>query len=103
MLIVDDEKEIRDLLKEKLEQEHFLVITASGAEEAIILANKEKPDLILMDIAMQGIDGYAACQKLKDDPNTEKIPVLFLTGKDLDPKSIIERCQSLSAAGYISK
>ena len=103
ILIVDDEKAISDLLKEKLTKEKFSVMVASGGREGIALARKKKPDLILLDIGMSEMDGYQVCEDLKNDSNTQKIPVVFLTGKDLNPESVIEHCQELSAAGYISK
>ncbi|MCX5700622.1 MAG: response regulator [Candidatus Omnitrophica bacterium] len=103
ILVVDDEKDIRDLIKEALTKEKFSVITVSSGEEAIVLAKTDKPHLILLDIAMPGMDGYITCEELQKDSKTRNIPVLFLTGKDLDEQSIIGHCQNLCAAGYVSK
>ena len=103
VLVVDDEKDIRDLIKEVLTKEKFSVITVSSGEKAIALAKTEMPQLILLDIAMPGMDGYITCGELKKDPKTKNIPVLFLTGKDLEGQSIIGRSQNLCAAGYVSK
>lgn len=103
ILVVDDEKEIRDLIKEKLTQDKYRVMTASSGTEALIICKTSRPDLILLDIAMPEIDGYETCAKLKQDPKTKDIPVLFLTGKDLEPEGIMERCKNLGVVGYISK
>jgi len=103
ILVVDDEKDILALLGERLTQSNFSVITAENGEEAIKLSKVAHPDLILLDIAMAGIDGYETCEKLKEDKTTENIPVLFLTGKDLDELVIREKCETLCAMGYISK
>jgi len=103
ILVVDDEKDIRDLIREVLTDDKFSVITAAGGEEALALAKTDKPDLILLDIAMPKMDGYITCEKLKGDPETKGIPVIFLTGKDFDTKSAIERSKNLGAAGYVSK
>lgn len=103
ILIVDDEKEIKELIKERLEQNKYAVMTASNGEEALIIGKANQPDLILLDIAMPEMDGYATCEKLKQEAKTKDIPILFLTGKDLTPEGIIERCQNLGAYGYISK
>jgi CheY-like chemotaxis protein len=103
ILVVDDEKEIRELTKERLIQNKYAVLTASSGNEAIIIAKNHQPDLILLDIAMPEMDGYQACEELKQDKKTKDIPVLFLTGKDLDPKGLTERCNELSAHGHISK
>jgi len=103
VLVVDDEKDIRDLIKDKLSANKYAVITAGNGEEALIVARNNKPDLILLDIAMPGIDGYTTCEKLKNEPVTKNIPILFLTGKDLDLSGIQQRCSNLGANGYVSK
>ena len=103
VLIVDDEEEIRELLKKKLGQNKYEAITASGGQEALDICKTDKPDLILLDIAMPLMDGYETCEKLKQDKATRDIPVLFLTAKDLNPQAAIERCQSLGASGYLPK
>jgi two-component system alkaline phosphatase synthesis response regulator PhoP len=103
ILVVDDEKEIRELLKERLTQSDYAVMIASGGEEAIIIAKANQPDLILLDIAMPQIDGYQASEKLRKGSETKNIPILFLTGKDLDDRGIMEHCNSLGACGYIPK
>lgn len=103
ILVVDDEKDIRDLIKDALVRENFSVITSEGGEDAILLSKKEKPDLILLDIAIPLMDGYTICERIKKDGATKNIPVVFLTGKDLDTDSVIEHCQNLFVAGYISK
>lgn len=103
ILVVDDEQVIRDLLKKKLEQNNFLASVASSGEEALVLAKSDKPDLVLLDIAMPGMDGYATCEKLKQDKGTESIPVLFLTAKDLESRQMSERYVRVGAAGYLPK
>jgi len=103
IMVIDDDKDIRDLLRDRLTQDHFSVITASNGNDAPTVAEEEKPDLILLDIAMPEVDGYMTCEKLQRDKVTQKIPVVFLTGKDLEPQSIIEHCQNSSAVGWISK
>lgn len=103
ILIVDDEKDIRELLKDKLIQSKYQVITASSGQEAIDICKENHPDLILLDIAMPELDGYQTCEKLKGEKESKGIPVLFLSGKDLDSRGLEERCSSLSARGHISK
>ena len=103
ILVVDDEQDMRCLIKNALTRDKFSVITASSGEEAVVLAKTDKPHLILLDICMPGMDGYVTCEKLKKDPKTKNIPVLFLTAKDLEEKGIIERCENLDALGYVSK
>jgi len=103
ILIVDDEQEIRELLKKKLVQGNYAAITAANGREALDICKREKPDLVLMDIAMPEMDGYEACAALKQDKLTVDIPVLLLSAKELDPPSVSIRCSEISAAGYISK
>lgn len=78
VLLVDDEliniKILSDLLKDDYE-----VIFATGAEEGICRAIESKPDIILLDIMMPGMDGYQVCAKLQSDARTAKIPVIFVT------------------------
>jgi CheY-like chemotaxis protein len=103
ILIIDDEKEIRDLIAKKLAQYEYTTLTAGNGKEALSICKANPPDLILLDIAMPEMDGYEICAKLKKDPATQDIPVLLLTAKDLDPKGIIERYKNTGACGYISK
>lgn len=103
ILIVDDEKEIRELIKDRLAQRQYSVITASSGNEALIIAKTSLPDLILLDIAMPQMDGYTTCENLKKDLKTRGIPVLLLTGKDLESKGVIERCSNVGALDYVSK
>lgn len=103
ILVVDDEKEITELIKNGLIKNNYAVLTAAGGEEAINISRTEHPDLILLDIAMPGIDGYETCSRIKNDKATRDIAILFLTSKDLEPKGMVERYQQLGASGYISK
>ncbi len=103
ILVVDDEKEIRELIKERLAQNHYSVMTAQDGYEALLIAKTNQPDLILLDIAMPKIDGYLTCESLKKEAKTRNIPVLLLTGKDLESKSVIDRCSAVGACDYISK
>jgi DNA-binding NarL/FixJ family response regulator len=78
VLLVDDEliniKILSDVLKDDYE-----VIFATGAQEGIYRAIESKPDIILLDIMMPGMDGYEACARLQSDPRTAGIPVIFVT------------------------
>lgn len=100
ILIADDEPNIRLLVSSMLSKD-YIVIEASDGEEALALARKQKPDLVLMDIMMPKIDGYAACSILKADPVTKAIPVVMLTG--LDYTLNVKLGQKIGADGYITK
>jgi DNA-binding response OmpR family regulator len=81
ILIVDDEKGQRDILNLILKKEGYDVDVALDGYEGIKLARGLKPDLILLDIMMPGLDGYEVCRRLKADPDTAKIEVIMLTAK----------------------
>jgi len=101
ILIVDDHPINRKLLHKLLEKENYRTIEAEDGEEGYNLAVKEKPDLILLDITMPVKDGYETCKLLKENEETEKIPVIFLTAKtEMDDKI---KGLDLGAVDYITK
>ena len=83
ILVVDDLEANRRLLEARLTADYYEVIEATRGEEAVQMARREKPDLILLDVMMPGgIDGYEACRRLKAQPETRHIPVVILTTLD---------------------
>ncbi|KPK98997.1 MAG: hypothetical protein AMJ95_01735 [Omnitrophica WOR_2 bacterium SM23_72] len=103
ILVVDDEEELREILKKRLKQKQYEVVTASTGKEAIRICQAQKVDLVLLDIAMPQMDGYQTCENLKQDKTTRDIPVLFLTAKELDPQGLTQRYSQLGACGYLPK
>lgn len=81
ILMVDDNPENLRLLGGILEQRGYATAFAINGDEAIHFIVSEKPDLILLDVVMPGDDGYEVCKKLKDDPQTKMIPIIFLTAR----------------------
>ena len=79
VLIVDDEPVNVDLLEQELADAGYRTLSAASGEQAIEIAARDKPDLILLDVMMPGIDGYEACRRLKAAEATRPIPVIFLT------------------------
>ncbi len=79
VLIVDDEPDVLMLLGERLSKAGYDIIKASSGKEAIELATDKLPDLIILDIAMPGMDGSEAASILRANPRTKDIPILFLT------------------------
>ena len=82
ILVVDDIEANVRLLHAKLEAEYYDVLTASDGPTALALAAAEQPDIVLLDVMMPGMDGFAVCRRLKDDPETRHIPVVLLTALD---------------------
>lgn len=81
ILIVDDTPENLEILGIILNEAGFKISVATNGKQAIAVARAKPPDLILMDVMMPGIDGYETCEKLKADPLTAHIPVIFLTAR----------------------
>jgi DNA-binding response OmpR family regulator len=79
VLVVDDEEYVRELLKTFLTETGYQVIVASHGEEALELAKKERPQVIILDVKMPGIDGIETCRRLKSDEGTGVIPVIVAT------------------------
>ena len=83
VLVVEDYADARLMYEELLELSGYRVAGASTGHEAIELANRLAPDLILMDLSLPGIDGSEATRRLKRDPRTQAIPIIVLTGHSL--------------------
>lgn len=80
VLIVDDTPGNLALLSDTLSEAHYRVLVATDGQSALEQIQFIKPDIILLDVMMPGIDGFETCRQLKADPSTEAIPVLFMTG-----------------------
>lgn len=101
ILIADDEPNVRLLIKNILHRE-YTVLEAKDGKEAIDITLSDKPDLILLDIMMPKVDGLSACHAIKNNPVTERIPIVMLTavGYDLNKKLSME---VMGADDYITK
>lgn len=98
VLIADDEKEIRDLLKKYLQREMYKVDVAANGEEALRLFDQNKYNLIILDLMMPKIDGIEVCRTLRNKTN---IPILMLTAKDEEVDKVLGL--SIGADDYITK
>lgn len=101
ILIVEDEKDIRQLVIYTLQYAGYQVIAGVNGEEAVALAQQERPDLILMDVRMPRMDGYQAAQQIKNDETTRHIPIVFLSAKGQE--SEVEHGFELGAEDYLIK
>ncbi len=100
ILVVDDEEDLCEILKFNLETEGYEVITANSAEEALGL-DVASCNLILLDVMMDGMSGFAMAKKLKSNSETENIPIIFLTARDTENDTVTGF--NLGADDYISK
>ena len=101
VLLVDDAEWIRRLVEARLAKEDVTVVTAGDGEEGVEEARRLLPDLILLDVEMPKLDGFAACRRLKDDALTADIPIIFLTGTQDTEEKI--RGLDMGAVDYIVK
>ncbi len=101
ILVIDDEEDILDLVRYNLEKEGYQITCLKTGEEAIIFAQKLKPDLMLLDLMLPGVDGLEVCKLLKNDQETSQIPIIMLTAKG--EESDIVTGLELGADDYISK
>ena len=89
ILVVDDEKDLLDLIEYNLKKEGFAVLKAENGEEGIAIAKEHKPDLVLMDIMMPKMDGMEAVENMRADDELKSIPIIFLTARS-DEKTEVE-------------
>lgn len=99
ILVVDDERDICEFVRNFLEERGYVVFSAESGEDALEAVKKEKPDLVLLDIKMKGMDGIAALKHIKDID--KKIKVVMVTALE-DQEKIEEACR-LGACEYITK
>ncbi|NWF94406.1 MAG: response regulator [Syntrophaceae bacterium] len=101
ILIVDDERDIVRVLTIRLRSSGYEVVAAFDGAQALFMANKEMPDLILLDIRMAAGDGFGVAEKLKESDRTHSIPVIILTGSP--EKDEEKRAMQVGARFYIKK
>ncbi len=108
ILIIDDNKDLLKIYSTRLKAEGFNIVTASSAEEGLGQIEKSKPDLILLDIIMSGMKGTELFSKLKENPETKDIKVVFMTAyaSTVTPWGEIATenyAKKLGAQGYLRK
>lgn len=101
ILVVEDESDVQDALTEKLTTENFDVINALDGQEGLVLALQRHPDLILLDIILPKMDGFAVLEKLREDEWGKNVPVILLTNLS-DTKSM-SRALEFQSYEYLVK
>ncbi len=101
ILIIDDEPDIVETVSFMLQARNFSVITAIDGFAGIEQAKLNKPDLILLDIMMPGMDGYETCLKLRSDKDTKNIPIIMFTAKG--ESESVQKAHKSGANDYIVK
>ncbi len=101
LLIVDDEIDIREFAANYFKKRKIKVTTAASGEEALNLIEKETPQLVLLDIKLEGIDGIETLRRIKEKNNA--IKVIMVTGKKPEEENAFIKCKELGAFDYIHK
>jgi two-component system, OmpR family, alkaline phosphatase synthesis response regulator PhoP len=101
ILIIDDEKDIIELVDYNLQKEGFVVKWAGNGESGLEAAESDPPDLVLMDLMMPGMDGLEVCRRLRSDARTASIPIIMLTAKSGESDRVVGL--ELGADDYVTK
>lgn len=101
VLVIDDEKDLLELVRYNLEKEHLDVITAADGASGLEIGLKHKPDLVLLDLMMPGMNGMEVCKQLRADPRTARVPIIMLTAKASETDKIVGL--EMGADDYITK
>jgi two-component system phosphate regulon response regulator PhoB len=101
ILVIDDEKDLIELVRYNLEKEGFDVIAATDGQSGLEVVKKHRPDLVVLDLMMPGLDGLQVCQRLRSDPRAGRIPVIMLTAKATEADRVVGL--ELGADDYVTK
>lgn len=101
VLIIEDDKFLRELAAQKLEKEGFSVAGATNGQEGLDLLESEKPNVIILDLILPGMDGFETLRKIRTESNFKTIPVIILS--NLGQEEDIEKAKSLGATDYLIK
>lgn len=102
ILVIDDEKPTRDLLEKMLTARDFMVLAAGGGKEGVEIAKREKPDAILLDMLMPGMNGAETMDALRNEVGTRDIPIIFLSALEDRPEDV-KIVQQLGAKHFLNK
>jgi PAS domain S-box-containing protein len=103
ILVVDDDRDTLSMMRQVLHSHDFGVRTTSRGARALRVAREVRPSLILLDLKMRDMDGYVVLKKLKDDPKTQDIPVIVMTGSSIIDDAGRQKVLALGAARFMSK
>jgi len=101
VLVVDDERDILELVKYNLDKEGYQVTVVATGEDALAATRTKMPDIVILDLMLPGVDGLEVCRRLKADPKTRSIPIVMLTAKG-DEADVVTGLE-LGASDYVTK
>jgi two-component system phosphate regulon response regulator PhoB len=101
ILIIEDDRDIVEMIEYNLKEEGYLTTAAYNGERGIELARKEKPDLVILDVMLPAIDGFEVCRTLKQQQSTAQIPIIILSAKSRETDKVVGL--ELGADDYVTK
>jgi DNA-binding response OmpR family regulator len=101
ILIVEDEQGVVHLLKARLEPEGFQVIAAYNGQEGLRAVTEARPDLVILDLTLPGLDGFELCRRIRQQPETARLPILVLSGRTEEVDKVV--MLELGADDYVTK
>jgi phosphate regulon transcriptional regulator PhoB len=101
ILVVEDEPDIRKLVEYNLAQEHFKVLEAEDGEQALKILQRERPNLVILDLMLPGLSGLELCKILRERPQTAQLPILMLTAKAGEADKVVGL--EIGADDYLAK
>ena len=99
--VIEDERDIQDMIAYNLQREGYEVVTAERGDEGLALVQDKRPDLIILDLMLPGLDGLSVCQSIRFDTTTQKIPIIVLSAKSEEADVVIGL--GLGADDYMPK
>jgi DNA-binding response OmpR family regulator len=103
ILVVDDEIDVRDILSKKLIQNNYEVRVLSAGREVLDLCKKDRPDLVLLDIVLADTDGYTVAESVRKEKTLSTVPIIFMTGQDLDVHEMAKKSAMFGVCDFITK
>jgi DNA-binding response OmpR family regulator len=101
VLVIDDERDLIELVRYNLEREGFDLIAATDGASGLDIARRHKPDLIVLDVMMPGLDGLEVCRQLRGHQDTRGLPIIMLTAKAFEPDRVVGL--EMGADDYVTK
>src|SRR2546423_9847655 len=101
VLVIDDERDLIELVRYNLDKEGFDVVAASDGTSGLDIATRHKPNLVVLDLMMPGMDGLEVCRRMRADERTRRIPVIMLTAKAAEADRVVGL--EMGADDYVTK
>ncbi len=101
VLVIDDEKDLIELLRYNFEREGFDILEAADGTSGLRMAREQQPDMVILDLMMPGLDGLEVCRELRSDPTTRGLPIIMLTARAAEADRVVGL--ELGADDYVTK